>query len=738
MALMSPKSAAILLLAALPGCAGRENAHLVDGGGTTSGGSIAGGSTSGGTTGSGPGGSTTGTTTNSTTGQSGTSGTTGSSNPFCVWVEDRCVMGSCANAPIGSACALDGGGMGLCHAGQCTDFDFENDPNNCGGFDVVCPVGVLCDQGLCATPTYCSASCPAGSACMADGCIISDCSSIGNDVRCYAQSDKTARFCCNGRCIGSDSANCGGCGVTCPQGTVCYVENCVISTPCEPGSGSGPSNPTLAICTLPSGDAGLCCSDTCVDLSDPTHCGACEVACPTGSSCEDHWIGEEQDICSRECMTNADCPDGYACAAQSCYLSRCGPESDGLSCANQFFGQCCGGTCVDITQDPSNCGFCGIACSADEHCYQGACVEFSSSGEYCARADGGLGTACGSSCVDLQSDPAHCRSCAWACPTGATCSAGTCSAACARDADCPTGSVCGSGSCVAPCNTTDPLCSSGFCCGSTCLDLTSDPEHCGSCDQVCPGSGFTCQHGRCISPDGGTLDCSAGDVQCPFGFGCVGSVCEPTSCGANQRSGACAFRPTSLTPYVWGSCCGSACVDWGTDPHNCGGCGIECPSGYCSDYTCVSDPLTDDCPVSCGPGTTCANATCIGSQCDDLAVRQLGHSRCLAQDGALGVCCPVPVSFVVACADLSSDPYNCGACGIACPPGAACANGLCNGLDECEPGHQGSYCDVDAGLSFLCCPGLGCIDTSADPQNCGGCNAACAAGQVCNAGRCGT
>src|SRR5258706_800991 len=36
-------------------------------------------------------------------------------------------------------------------------------------------------------------------------------------------------------------------------------------------------------------------------------------------------------------------------------------------------------------------------------------------------------TSCGSACADLSTDPAHCGSCTYACPTGATCAAGRCS-----------------------------------------------------------------------------------------------------------------------------------------------------------------------------------------------------------------------------------------------------------------------------------------------------------------------
>jgi hypothetical protein len=678
-----------LLVVLLVDCQSRDASllPLTHGDSTTTSGSAGGssGTTSTTTTGSG----TTGTAGSTTAGSSGaltTSGSTGSPGQFCVWVKDVCALRSCDDATIGATCALDGGGLGLCHGGQCTDLDFSNDPRNCGGFGIVCPDDIPCIGMSCGPPaidcTTDGGGCPPGYTCWygypASVCIPSDCSFASNDDSCLADGWNTAgTFCCNGQCATGDSSNCGGCGVICGPGTVCSYDlhgtSCVPSTPCGPESVAGWSNSNPVACTLPSGELGQCCGGECFDLLDPNHCHSCGVACPGGGACDpDGW-------CLTYCMGDADCPDGYTCPYQTyCQLIRCDPGSDGVPCTVGSGGVCCGERCVDRGSDPTNCGRCGALCNAGESCLGGECVTFAPPGadyQYCAMADGGLGTYCDQSCVDRWVDAAHCTFCDRPCPTGATCVAGTCSLGCAHDADCPSGFVCDAahGQCMPPCNSTNPFCDFGqlTCCGSTCVDTTSDPANCGSCGFPCPiAPGISCVSGQCVLPDGGAPDCLSG---CPLGFSCAHSpafppweACLPTLCEPDDTGGPCALGESL------GTCCGGLCIDTRSDPLNCGSCGIECPSGYCSSAVCVDTPVVDGCSESCGPNTTCADGICVDSRCENLA-----STRCLAEDGAVGVCCGGSFIYTSPCADLSSDPYNCGACGITCPAGAICTAGKC-------------------------------------------------------------
>jgi hypothetical protein len=85
-----------------------------------------------------------------------------------------------------------------------------------------------------------------------------------------------------------------------------------------------------------------------------------------------------------------------------------------------------------------------------------------------------------------------------------------------------------------------------------CVDLRSDPFHCGSCEQECDED---CCKGECCFPTGG-------------------QVCLPHGCGCADHR---------LSP------CGANCVNLQTDPFNCGACSTFCPAGtVCEDGQCTS------------------------------------------------------------------------------------------------------------------------------------------------------
>ncbi|RKH40176.1 MXAN_6577-like cysteine-rich protein [Corallococcus sicarius] len=118
----------------------------------------------------------------------------------------------------------------------------------------------------------------------------------------------------------------------------------------------------------------------------------------------------------------------------------------------------CGAECADLQGDPSNCGACGVTCSAGEVCQAGACE--------CPSG----AAVCGEACVQLASDARNCGACGNACPADKVCNAGSCTEACSPGSER---------------------------CGGGCVVLANDPLNCGACGAVCPDV-QSCHEGRCM------------------------------------------------------------------------------------------------------------------------------------------------------------------------------------------------------------------------------------------------
>jgi len=114
----------------------------------------------------------------------------------------------------------------------------------------------------------------------------------------------------------------------------------------------------------------------------------------------------------------------------------------------------------------------------------------------------------------------------------------------------------------------------------------------------------------------------------------------------------------------------------------------------------------------------CKNGTskCAG-RCVDLTSDFYNCGACGLQCANGQTClngqCPVP-----ACTDTMNDRANCGACGNLCPDGASCVSGSC----KCSA--QEMLCDG------------ACADLLADPDHCGNCETSCPEGGVCSLGEC--
>ncbi len=492
--------------------------------------------------------------------------------------------------------------------------------------------------------------------------------------------------CCDAACsdLEVDSRNCGGCGLACPEEDVCLNGSCTPSASCATETDS-------TACLLPSGEQGLCCGGSCVDVeTDSDHCTGCYLACPLGSTCaataspSAPFRGTFLSQCvdssgvSQSCgswatsefVAASPCPTGYGCAPyryQSqegfCQPTSCAGISDNagtndlsqsfptaaertgndISCylttAEDSAGKCCGGVCVDVLADSNNCGTCGAACPPGFTCSGFSCV-----------ADGGD--------APLQCGPG-------VCPAGSGCVdsllSGTVKCfprSCSGRSD---GTACGFGS--------DTV---GTCCAGACVETLEDSANCGAC-------GVDCRGGLCI---GGA--CEAAEV----------STCVP-----NCPAGQLCFQGTCVGPV----------------------CGEVAPGCPVFGNTRSGQPPVVGCYPACLGGDICVQGTCVGYICNQGFV-------CMAQDDQLGLCCPDG-----SCIDPASDPNNCGGCGVSCK-GEPCVDGACSGA-PCGFSTQGKFCGSLTDSDSVCC-GASCVDTAADDANCGACGNVCPSGMSCRSGTC--
>lgn len=267
------------------------------------------------------------------------------------------------------------------------------------------------------------------------------------------------------------------------------------------------------------------------------------------------------------------------------------------------------------------------------------------------------------------------------------------------------------------------------------------------CDDGVACTTDRCDGASCVhEPD--NLACAAGTycdpgtgcaapVPCASDEDCADAVSDPCIAAprCDARTRACVYARLdgdgdSFAPPV---CGGTDCNDGDGSAHPMG---IELCDGVDDDCDgAVDTPLAEE---ACTRGETCGGGACscvdsmcpgpwgAGMVCANLQSDPTNCGVCGANCGFESTCvsgecaCAADRTYCYGgCVDLQSSEGNCGACGAGCPIGAECLAGEC----ECP-----------AATSF--CPGLGCVNLQTDLTSCGACGRACPYRAECNAGVC--
>jgi hypothetical protein len=293
----------------------------------------------------------------------------------------------------------------------------------------------------------------------------------------------------------------------------------------------------------------------------------------------------------------------------------------------------CGAECVDLRNDPANCGMCGQTCAAAnvEHalCLDGTCA-YDTCDTGFADCDNNEANGCetptatdvhncggcGIECAPANGSPATC--------TNGVCTYGTCAAGfgdCDGDAGngcetslgddnancgkcgnaCTGGTVCAGGTCGLVCTGTLTLCGSGA--NAFCTLTDDDPQNCGACGHACApmhADNASCTQGQC-----GYHQCDSlyGDCDGDPSNGCETCLtCTITNCGGCGID-CTAVHTTDLQCSDSGTCVWTTCASgWG-----------DCDGS--TENGCETDILHDDahCGPACMPcdaGTHCNGGTC--------------------------------------------------------------------------------------------------------------------------------
>jgi hypothetical protein len=250
----------------------------------------------------------------------------------------------------------------------------------------------------------------------------------------------------------------------------------------------------------------------------------CAFGCSKNERCADAF--PDKPFCNVdrhdcvECLVKADCDLAESCSGGRC-VAAC--LNEGGPCGLDNTGLCCGGYCIDPTNDPEHCGSCTKTCGAAEKC-------------------------CNRSCVNTQTNKDNCGQCGAPCATtnasSTKCELGICKPTCNSGFD--------------DCNASNDACETA---------TTVDPAHCGSCSTVCAAAILNASTPSCADSKCTYLACNDGfrdgdgnrSNGCEQPCGDLGQVCCP-ACRNNMKCQAdrcCKNVGQSCTGNA--DCCSGSC-----------------------------------------------------------------------------------------------------------------------------------------------------------------------------------
>jgi hypothetical protein len=271
----------------------------------------------------------------------------------------------------------------------------------------------------------------------------------------------------------------------------------------------------------------------------------------------------------------------------------------------------------------------------------------------------------------------------------------------------------------------DTGCPSGrISCGGTCVDTSTNHEHCGACNQPCETT-EVCSGGSCI------VECPPGRTNCSGA--CVDTLTDIDNCGACDRT-----CPADLhaVPACSAGDCTTACEAGWFDQDGNGSCETLCTPAA---ETC--NGMDDDCDGACDNGFSCCRGETRGCE---TSCGSGGTESCSTACAWSGCIPPAETCNGIDddCSGACDDGFACclGLSGAACTNAAgvsgtrSCLGGCawspcCASFETCGNGFDDD-CNgtADDGCVTTDCTGYGDTAWGMGPAGCSGADRRCAGG----------